>query len=206
MAPMELIVEPGSFRVSASAGQSRMAASSVPCKACICCCSVLFTSMNVHLSIQTSGLSGGRCGNPGEESDAGRSLRASGLVRSSTTPPASIDLLVGLWSHPQIRLQLLIAPGEHLVGFLVRDGGEDDHVVSVLPVHRRCHLLVLGKLERVDDPEDFVKVSPRGCGIGERKAHLLVRVDNEDGTHGRGGVRGWVDHAVKLRDTTVRVR
>src|SRR3989304_1894825 len=45
MAPIELIVEPGSFLTSASVGQSRIAVSSVPCKACICCRSVVFRSI-----------------------------------------------------------------------------------------------------------------------------------------------------------------
>src|SRR5438552_17693233 len=45
MAPMELIVEPGSLRATASGLQSATAASSVPCIACICSRSVVFTSM-----------------------------------------------------------------------------------------------------------------------------------------------------------------
>src|SRR5438309_9068198 len=45
MAPMELIVEPGSLRATASGLQSATAASSVSCIACICSRSVVFTSM-----------------------------------------------------------------------------------------------------------------------------------------------------------------
>ena len=46
-------------------------------------------------------------------------------------------LLVGLGRDPQVRLERLPALRELLLGVLVGDGGGDDHVVAVLPVHRR---------------------------------------------------------------------
>ena len=49
---------------------------------------------------------------------------------------------------------------ELVLGFLVGDRGGDDHVVAVLPVDRRGHLVAGGELQRVDHPQDLVDVAP----------------------------------------------
>ena len=68
-------------------------------------------------------------------------------------------LLVGLGRDPQVGLERLPALRELRLGVLVGDGGDDDDVLAVLPVHRRGDPVVGGELERVDDAQDLVEVA-----------------------------------------------
>ena len=53
------------------------------------------------------------------------------------------DAQVGLGGFP--------AAGELRLGLLVGDGRDDDHVLALLPVHWRRHLMLGGELKRIDD-------------------------------------------------------
>src|SRR5262245_54546432 len=64
------------------------------------------------------------------------------------------DADIGLGRLPALRVLLL--------GVLVRHRAGDDHVLAVLPVHRRRHLVLGGELQRVDHPEHLVEVAAGG--------------------------------------------
>src|SRR5215469_13996398 len=49
--------------------------------------------------------------------------------------------------------------GIPLPGFVVGDGPGDDHILALLPVHRRCDLVAGGELDRVDDAQHLVEVA-----------------------------------------------
>src|SRR5262245_41248287 len=79
-----------------------------------------------------------------------------GLRRALANPDASgmsgfrlrHDADVGLGRLPALRILLL--------GVLVRHRAGDDHVLAVLPVHRRRHLVLGRELQRVDHAQHLV--------------------------------------------------
>src|SRR5690606_30049168 len=86
--------------------------------------------------------------------------------------------LVRLGRHAQVRPQLLVALGKALGDLLrILDGGADDDVVALLPVDRGGHLVAIGELQRVDDPQDLLEVAAGARGVGDGGADLLVRID-----------------------------
>src|SRR6267143_869499 len=70
--------------------------------------------------------------------------------------------LLRLGDDPQIGLRRLPARGIGLLRFLVGDRGDDDHVLALLPVHRRGHLVLGRELAGVEDPQHLVEVTARG--------------------------------------------
>ena len=95
--------------------------------------------------------------------------------------------------------------GKSSVASLVGQGGDDDDVVAVLPVHRRGHLVAVGQLERVDDAEDLVEVATGARRVGDGQADLVVGVDDEHRTDGEGVVGVRVDHVVEVGHGAVGV-
>src|SRR5262249_49870205 len=56
-----------------------------------------------------------------------------------------------LWLRDDAHVRLRLLPlAEELLGLLVGDGAGDDHVLALLPVHRRRHLVVGRELQRID--------------------------------------------------------
>jgi len=58
--------------------------------------------------------------------------------------------------------------------------------MSITYVNRRGDLVLVRRLERVDDTEDFCGVAAGRGRVGEDGADLLVGVDDEDGADGEG--------------------
>src|ERR1700730_7337496 len=59
--------------------------------------------------------------------------------------------LLGLRHYAQIRFRRLPTLRVLLLGVVVRHRAGDDDVLAILPVHWRRHLVLGGKLQRVDD-------------------------------------------------------
>src|SRR5262249_3114896 len=72
---------------------------------------------------------------------------------------------VRLRNEPQVRLCCLPAARKLLTGLLVRDRRDNDYVLALPPVDRCGDRLYGGELERVEEPEDLVEVSPAGHRI-----------------------------------------
>ena len=64
----------------------------------------------------------------------------------------------------QVRLDRLPPVGELGARFVVGDRGDDDHVLTLLPVDRRRDLVLGGQLQGVDHPQDLGEVAPVLCG------------------------------------------
>src|SRR4051794_31038769 len=92
---------------------------------------------------------------------------------------AGASALRGLRHDPDVGLRRLPL-AEDLLGLVVGDRARDDHVLALLPVHRRGDLVLGGELERVDDAQHLVEVAARRHGIDEDQLDLLVRPDDED--------------------------
>ena len=104
---------------------------------------------------------------------------------------------VGLRRQAQIGLHCAIALGKATLDlFLVLERRHDHHFVSVLPVGRGGHLVVVGELQRIDYPQDFVEVAPGAGRVGDGQANLLVRVDDEQRAYGQGVVGIGVDQVI----------
>ena len=71
-------------------------------------------------------------------------------------------------------------PPEGLLRLVVGDRAGDDHVLALLPVHRRRHLVLRGQLQRVDHAQHLVEVAARRHRVDEDQLDLLVRADDED--------------------------
>src|SRR6188472_833455 len=70
------------------------------------------------------------------------------------------------------------------LSLVVSDRAGDNHVFSVLPVHRRRNPVLGGELERVDHPDDLVEVAARRHRINQDELDLLVGPDDEDVANG----------------------
>jgi len=55
--------------------------------------------------------------------------------------------LLWLRNNPQIRLRRLPPFRKLLFGFIVRNCGQDDHIFTIFPVNRCCHLVLGGELD-----------------------------------------------------------
>jgi len=71
-------------------------------------------------------------------------------------------LLVRLGCKTQVGLQSGEALREPHMGVIVRNGRRDDHVVAVLPVHRRGYGVLAAQLQCVEYPNDLVDVTTDG--------------------------------------------
>ena len=85
----------------------------------------------------------------------------------------------------QVGLGRFQPAGIQLLRVFVGDRAGDDHVVALLPVHRRRDLVLGGELHRVEHAQDLVEVAARGHRVGQHQLDLLVGADDEDRAHGR---------------------
>ena len=95
-----------------------------------------------------------------------------------------IILLVGLGCHPQVGLDFLITLGKFLLeDFWIFEGGDNHTVTAIRPVNWGCHTVVIGELQLVNHPQNFIKVTTRAGGVGKSQPQFLLRVDDEDRTY-----------------------
>ena len=76
--------------------------------------------------------------------------------------------------------------GEQLGGLVALDGGVDDDVVAGHPVDGRGDLVLVARLQRVDDAQDLSAVAARRRRVRQDGADRLLGVDEEDGADGEG--------------------
>ena len=115
----------------------------------------------------------------------------------SAGPTKAESLLGGIRGVAEVGLDGDV-PREDLLGLLLLDRGNDDHVLSRLPVHGRGDSVLGGELQGGQDALDFVEVATSGGGVGQGELELLVGADDEDASHGEGVVGVRVDHAVQV--------
>lgn len=95
-----------------------------------------------------------------------------------------IFLLVGLRSQAHPGTNFVDTFGEELLGIISGDGGKNHAVLTIGPVSGGSDLVVVRELERVDDTDDFIKVTTSAGRVGDSQAKLLVGINNEDGANG----------------------
>lgn len=66
------------------------------------------------------------------------------------------------------------------------DGRVHDHIVARDPVDRGCHLILVTRLERIDDAEDFSSIAAGRGWVREDETDGLLGVDDEDGADREG--------------------
>ena len=105
-------------------------------------------------------------------------------------------------------------PAVRLLGLFVGHRARNDHIVALLPIHRRGDLVLRGQLQRVDHAQDLVEIAARRHRIDDEQFDLLVGADDEDVAHGLVVRRGSAvtaarqfrrEHSVELRDFQVGV-
>src|SRR6516162_1285472 len=97
-------------------------------------------------------------------------------IRCLSVPRLRHDADIGPRRLPALRVGL--------AGVVVGDRARDDHILTLLPVHRRCHLVLGGELQRVYRAEHLVEIASGGHRIDENELDLLVRADDEDVAYG----------------------
>src|SRR5688572_15833058 len=94
--------------------------------------------------------------------ESGQSLTT--IIRKRRTPllsrggelfTSNFKILLWLLYEPEVRLEGLPPVRVFRLCFLIRNGGHNDYVFAVLPVRRRCDLVIGRQLDRVDDAEYF---------------------------------------------------
>lgn len=95
---------------------------------------------------------------------------------------------------------------EDLVGLLLGDRGNDDDLLSGLPVDGRGDSVLGSELQRDEHALDFVKVATSRGRVSQSELELTVRADDEDATNGEGVISVGVDHAVQIANLAVGVR
>src|SRR5262249_39766661 len=89
-------------------------------------------------------------------------LRRRRTFRSATRAPGAgtliLDSTLRLRHDADVMPRRLPALRVLLLGFLVADRAGDDDVLTMLPIHRRRHLVLGGELQGVDHPQDLVEV------------------------------------------------
>src|SRR5262245_30233652 len=85
------------------------------------------------------------------------------------------SLLLRLSDETQVRLHRLEAGGVRLLGLVVGDGGDDDDVLPLLPVHRRRHLVLRRELARIEESQHLVEVAAGRHRVRQHGLDLLVR-------------------------------
>lgn len=73
------------------------------------------------------------------------------------------------------------------------------------PVCRCCDMLCVARLERIDHPQDLIKVAPDIHRIDHGQSNLSLRVDDEDRLHGSCCALMGMDHVIKSRNLAVRI-
>lgn len=95
------------------------------------------------------------------------------------------SLLLGQGSEAQVRLDDAEV-GEQLLGLLILDRGVDNHVVAGDPVDGGGDLVLVARLQRVNDTQDLGRVAARRGRVGQDGADGLLGVDDEDGADREG--------------------
>lgn len=62
----------------------------------------------------------------------------------------------------------------------------DNHIVTRHPVDGGGNLVLVARLQRVDDAQDLGRVATGGSRVGQDGADGLLGVDDEDGADGEG--------------------
>ena len=57
---------------------------------------------------------------------------------------------------------------EQSLCFIVRHTRVHNHILSRLPVDGSCDPVLVAELQRIDDTDDFVEITARRCGVGDR--------------------------------------
>ena len=120
------------------------------------------------------------------------------------------NLISGVGGEPDPRADLLNTLGEDLLGIISGDGGDDNTLVSLVPVNGGGNLVVDGHLERVENTVDLVEVAAGGGGVGDNGLNFLVGADEEDRADGQRKTGllevGLVQHSPSSGDLAVGVR
>lgn len=97
----------------------------------------------------------------------------------------SSSLLLGQRGKTQVGLDDAEV-GEQLLGLLVLDGGVDNDIVAGDPVDGGGDLVLVARLQAVDDAQDLGRVAAGGGRVGQDGADGLLGVDDEDGADREG--------------------
>jgi len=88
-------------------------------------------------------------------------------------------LFLGQRRESQVRLHNAEV-GEQFFGLLVLDARVDNDVVAGYPVHGRGNLVLVARLQRVENPENLVGVAASRGGVRKDGANRLLGIDDED--------------------------
>src|ERR1035438_6685599 len=88
-----------------------------------------------------------RCPRPDGGSDPAGSAGSDHSFDGARCGPRRLQ--VGLGRDPQVGLERLEPLGEPLLGLLVGDGGDDDHILPLLPIDRGGDLVVGAQMQPV---------------------------------------------------------
>lgn len=105
----------------------------------------------------------------------------------------------------EVRLDGSVAR-EDLVGLLLGDGGNNDNVLSRLPVDGGGDSVLGSELQGNEHALDFVKVAASRGRVGQSKLKLAIRTDDENRANGEGVVGIGVNHAVQVANLAVGIR
>jgi len=105
-----------------------------------------------------------------------------------------------LFGHAQVRGERAEF-AEKLLCLFVIERWMYDYVIALLPVGGGGHIL-RAELERIDDSDDFIKISSGARGVDNNESDLFVGVDDIHRAHGEGLAGaivdvGLVEHAVE---------
>src|SRR5580704_1363637 len=112
---------------------------------------------------------------PGESADAspeGERRAGAGWARRAIR--AIYDLAARLRHDAEVRARGLPTFRIGFAGRFVTDRASDDHILALLPVHRRRYFVVRSELEGVDHAQHLVEVAASGHWIDENELDLLV--------------------------------
>ena len=101
-------------------------------------------------------------------------------IREQARSHMGSALAIRLRCQAQVRLHGTIPLRKALLDLvLILERRHDHHLITVLPVGRRGDFVVVRQLQRINDPQDFMEVTPGARRIGNGQADLLVRIDHE---------------------------
>ncbi len=115
-------------------------------------------------------------------------LKALGHQTERARRPISSSQSLGCRNDAQIGLRRFPAVRVLRLGVLVGNRRDDDHVLALLPVHRRRHLVLGRELAGFEEAQHLVEVAAGAHRVGEHRLDLLVGADDEHRAH--GGVVG----------------
>ena len=65
--------------------------------------------------------------------------------------------------------------------------------------------MVVGELQRINNPQNFIEIPACAGGIGDLETKLFVGIDDEHRSHRQVVERIGVDHAVQIADPLVEI-